>query len=406
MQGESVLVIDDSPTILKLVEMTLAKAGYRVSTADCGEDGILAATEHPPDLLLLDYLLPDLNGDDVCRAISGNMVLSTVPVIIMSAKGEEVSASFSSIVGVVDVLPKPFSPDALLAVVTHALEEHPRQNKAETKTEHQDMVDLFATVEKETPAGQPIGPDGAALVADLAVVSIADVLLLLQDRLHTGMLRLAGQDASIEIWVHQGRVDFAGARGVADEFLLGHFLVRAGLIEHAKLVEVLEQRRVAPTGDLLGADLCKRGLLKESELKSAMAQQTTALVFEGLRWGEGRLTFHPKAELSPAAQEASLGLPIDGIIMQGLRRVDEWRLIGHEINNFDMVFVRNEDKIASFDAQRLLHDEALVLDMVNGKNNVRDIVRQSKLGSYDVTQVLFRLLRCKLIRRRVAPMVD
>jgi CheY-like chemotaxis protein len=405
MQDESVLVIDDSPTILKLVEMTLAKAGYRVSTASCGEDGILAATEHPPDLLLLDYLLPDLNGDDVCRAISGNMVLSKVPVIIMSAKGEEVSANFSNIVGVVDVLPKPFSPDALLAVVTHAIEKHPRQRKAEAKVDRQEIVELFAKGEKPT-SGMPIGPDGAALVADLAVVSIADILLLLQDRLHTGMLRLAGQEASMEIWVHQGRIDFAGARGVADEFLLGHFLVRAGLIEHAKLVEVLEQRREAPTGDLLGADLCKRGLLKEAELKSAMAQQTTALVFEGLRWGEGRLSFHPKAELSPTAREASLGLPIDGIIMQGLRRVDEWRVIGHEISNFDMVFVRNEDKIAAFDAQRLLHEEAMILEMINGKNSVRDIVRQSKLGSYDVTQVLFRLLRCKLIRRRVAPMVE
>jgi CheY-like chemotaxis protein len=406
MQGETILVIDDSSTILKLVEMTLAKAGYRVSTADCGEDGILAASEHPPDLLLLDYLLPDLNGDDVCRAISGNMVLSKIPVIIMSAKGEEISASFSNIVGVVDVLPKPFSPDALLAVVTHALEKHPRQHKAETKADQQEMADLLAKVEREKSAGQPIGPDGAALVADLAVVSIADVLLLLQDRLHTGMLRLAGQDASIDIWVHQGRIDFAGARGVADEFLLGHFLVRSGLIEHATLVDVLEQRRAIPTGELLGADLCKRGLLKEAELKNAMAQQTTALVFEGLRWGEGRLSFHPKTELSPAAREAGLGLPIDGLIMQGLRRVDEWRVIGHEISNFEMVFVRNEDKIASFDAQRLLHEEALILEMVNGKNSVRDIVRQSKLGSYDVTQVLFRLLRCKLIRRRVAPMVD
>jgi CheY-like chemotaxis protein len=406
MQGESILVIDDSPTILKLVEMTLAKAGYRVSTADCGEDGILAATERVPDLLLLDYLLPDLNGDDVCRAISGNMALSTVPVIIMSAKGEEVSANFSNIVGVVDVLPKPFSPDALLTVVTHTLEKHPRQRKAEAKVDHQEIVDLFATVDKEKPAGLPIGPDGAALVADLAVVSIADILLLMQDRLHTGMLRLAGQDASIEIWVHQGRIDFAGARGVADEFLLGHFLVRGGMIEHAKLVEVLEQRRAATTNELLGADLCKRGLLKEPELKTAMAQQTTALVFEGLRWGEGRLSFHPKTEISPAAREAGLGLPIDGIIMQGLRRVDEWRVIGREISNFDMVFVRSEDKIAGFDAQRLLHEEALILELVNGKNSVRDIVRQSKLGSYDVTQVLFRLLRCKLIRRRVAPMVD
>ena len=84
MQDESILVVDDSPTILKLVEMTLAKAGFRVSTADCGEVGILAASERPPDLLLLDYLLPDLNGDDVCRAISGNVALATMPVVVMS----------------------------------------------------------------------------------------------------------------------------------------------------------------------------------------------------------------------------------------------------------------------------------------------------------------------------------
>jgi DNA-binding MarR family transcriptional regulator len=70
-----------------------------------------------------------------------------------------------------------------------------------------------------------------------------------------------------------------------------------------------------------------------------------------------------------------------------------------------MVFVRNEDKIASFDDHRLLREEAVLLEIVNGKNTVRDIIQLSKMGSYDVTQVLFRLLRCKFIRRRVAPMV-
>jgi len=205
--------------------------------------------------------------------------------------------------------------------------------------------------------------------------------------------------------VNKGRIDFASARGVADEFLLGHFLVRSGQIERVKLDEVLVQRSAAPGAGLLGADLCRRGLISEAGLRKAMAQQTTALVFEGLRWGEGHFSFHPAAEPSPAAREATLGLPIDGLIMQGLRRVDEWRVIGQEIDNFDMVFVRNEDKIASFDDHRLLREEAAMLELVNGKNTVRDLIRLSKMGSYDVTQVLFRLLRCKFIRRRVAPMV-
>jgi DNA-binding response OmpR family regulator len=407
MQDESILVVDDSPTILKLVEMTLAKAGFRVSTADCGELGILAATERPPDLLLLDYLLPDLNGDDVCRAISGNVALATVPVVVMSAKGEEAGACFSSLASVVDILPKPFSPDALLAVVHHALEKHRREPTplAGESPDNLDVAGLLPKAQEDKPTGLPIGPDGAALVGDLSVVSIADVLLLLQDRQHSGALRLTGEKASIEICVNKGRIDFAGAQGVADEFLLGHFLVRGGQIDRGKLDEILEERRAAPGGGLLGADLCRRGLITEAGLRRAMAQQTTALVFEGLRWGEGLFSFHPAAEPSPAAREATLGLPIDGLIMQGLRRVDEWRVIGQEIDNFDIVFVRNEDKIASFDNHRLLREEAAILEIVNGKNTVRDIIQLSKMGSYDVTQVLFRLLRCKFIRRRVAPMV-
>jgi hypothetical protein len=85
--------------------------------------------------------------------------------------------------------------------------------------------------------------------------------------------------------------------------------------------------------------------------------------------------------------------------------VEEWRVIEQEIGDFDMTFVRNEDKLASFGRGQLLREEAAIADLVNGRNTVRDIIQISKMGSYDVTQVLFRLLRSKLIRRRVAPMV-
>ena len=136
-----------------------------------------------------------------------------------------------------------------------------------------------------------------------------------------------------------------------------------------------------------------------------MAKQTAALVFESLRWGSGRFSFRPLTELPAQAREAGLALPVDGLILEGLRRVEEWRVIEQEIGDFDMTFVRNEDKLASFGRGQLLREEAAIADLVNGRNTVRDIIQISKTGSYDVTQVLFRLLRSKLIRRRVAPMV-
>jgi DNA-binding response OmpR family regulator len=406
MAGETILVVDDSPTICKLVELTLTKGGYRVETARTGEDGVAAAQTCLPQLILLDYLLPDMKGDDVCRAISGNVRLATVPVIVMSAKGEDISECFAVMPNVVNIISKPFSPEALLAVVNHTVEKaSPEPAAALPPTESDSRIDLTTlmtgAVRNEAPA-EP-APEAAALAGDLAVVSIADVLLLLQDRGYTGTVNLTHGRAEMDIYLGQGRVEFAGAHGVAEEFLLGNFLVRGGHLSQETLARALDERKGG--GELLGAYLCGRGLLSPANLRKAMAKQTAALVYESLRWGSGRFTFRPLAELPATAREAALGLAVDGLILEGLRRVEEWRVIEQEIGSFDMTFVRNEDKLAAFGRGQLLREEVAIAELVNGRNTVRDIIQTSKMGSYDVTQVLFRLLRSKLIRRRAAPTV-
>jgi CheY-like chemotaxis protein len=409
MSGETILVVDDSPTICKLVELSLTKAGFHVETARTGEGGIETAQAHPPDLILLDFLLPDLKGDDVCRAISANMRLEQIPVIVMSAKGEDIGECFAVMTNVKNIISKPFSPEALLAVVSHTLEKIGKKpDSSEVKTGSDSSIDLAALIpgEAKDEGPQSTQPDFAAVLAgDLAVVSIADVLLLLQDRGYTGAVNLSHGRARMDIYLGQGRVDFAGAQGVADEFLLGRFLVSGGHLAQETLARVIEDRRRDGNTELLGAYLCSRGLLAATGLHKAMAKQTAALVFESLRWGSGRFSFHPLTELPTQAREAALSLPVDGLILEGLRRVEEWRVIEQEIGDFDMTFVRNEDKLASFGRGQLLREEAAIADLVNGRNTVRDVIQISRMGSYDVTQVLFRLLRSKLIRRRVAPMV-
>jgi len=409
MSGETILVVDDSPTICKLVELSLTKAGYRVETSRTGESGVEAAQAHRPDLILLDFLLPDMKGDDVCRAISGNVSLASVPVIVMSAKGEDISECFAVMPNVVNIISKPFSPDALLAVVSHTLEKsggEPAAPMAKAESDNRiDLASLMTGEAKDESPARPAPDPAAALAGDLAVVSIADVLLLLQDRGYTGTVNLAQGRAQMDIHLGQGRVEFAGAHGVAEEFLLGGFLVRGGHLSQETLAAALEKRKSDGAGELLGAYLCGRGLLAPAALRKAMARQTSALIFESLRWGSGRFTFRPLRELPPAAREASLSLAVDGLILEGLRRVEEWRVIEQEIGDFDMTFVRNEDKLGSFGRGQLLREEATIAELVNGRNTVRDLIAISKMGSYDVTQVLFRLLRSKLIRRRVAPVV-
>jgi hypothetical protein len=89
--------------------------------------------------------------------------------------------------------------------------------------------------------------------------------------------------------------------------------------------------------------------------------------------------------------------------MEGVRRIDEWHLIEREIDDFDIVFLRNEEAVAQVGQGQLSRDERTVLDLVNAKNTVRDIVRQSRMGAFEVSQMLFRLRSIRLIRRRVQP---
>ncbi|HZS40158.1 MAG TPA: response regulator, partial [Polyangia bacterium] len=127
MPADTVLVIDDSPTILKVVQLVLTKAGFTVHTAADGEEGIAKARESRPSLILLDFVMPKMNGYQVCRALAESEPLKEVPVVLMSAKGDQVGERFVKVMGIVDYITKPFSPEAITAVVQHTIEKYPKK---------------------------------------------------------------------------------------------------------------------------------------------------------------------------------------------------------------------------------------------------------------------------------------
>jgi hypothetical protein len=143
--------------------------------------------------------------------------------------------------------------------------------------------------------------------------------------------------------------------------------------------------------------------VNDGEVKEALVRQTQERIFELLRWPSGKFAFTVTRDLPQLAGEAALALDVDGILMEGVRRVDEWHLIEREIDDFDAVFLRNEEAVQNVGRARLTREELTVLELVNGKHSVKEIVRQSRMGSFDVSKMLFRLLSIKVIRRRVAP---
>ena len=124
MPGEHLLVIDDSPTLLKVVESTLTRAGYRVDTASDGASGLslVRGSRTVPDLILLDGVIPGSDPAEICRELAGDDALGRVPVVVMASKGEDLEARFARAPNVVDYISKPYSPDALQAVVSHVVE--------------------------------------------------------------------------------------------------------------------------------------------------------------------------------------------------------------------------------------------------------------------------------------------
>jgi len=120
-----VLVIEDEPDILELVDYNLGREGFQVIAASRGEEGLEKAVRTAPDLVLLDLLLPGLDGLEVCRKLKLDPVTRHVPVIMMTAKGEESDVILGLGVGADDYVTKPFSPKELVARVRAVLRRGP-----------------------------------------------------------------------------------------------------------------------------------------------------------------------------------------------------------------------------------------------------------------------------------------
>jgi len=121
MSKERILVIEDEEDILALVHYNLVKAGYHVDCATSGEDGFQKARSNLPDLVLLDLMLPGMDGLEVCRRLRQSPDNQSCAIIMLTARGEENDIVKGLELGADDYLPKPFSPQVLLARIRAVL---------------------------------------------------------------------------------------------------------------------------------------------------------------------------------------------------------------------------------------------------------------------------------------------
>lgn len=126
MARESILVVEDEADIRELIRYNLAKDGYTVRCAGSGEEALHSASQEPPALILLDLMLPGMDGFEVCRRLKQSPATAVIPIIMLTARGEDTDIVSGLELGADDYVTKPFRPQVLLARIRNVLRRKPR----------------------------------------------------------------------------------------------------------------------------------------------------------------------------------------------------------------------------------------------------------------------------------------
>jgi two-component system, OmpR family, alkaline phosphatase synthesis response regulator PhoP len=150
-----ILIIEDDRDIAELVKRYLEKAGFAVDVHPSGREGLAALTAHPPDLLVLDLMLPHVSGAEICRAARATPSTALIPIIMLTARAEEAERIAGLEIGADDYMAKPFSPNELVARVRALLRRAARGHGAAPSTAYGTII---VDTERHTveAGGQPV----------------------------------------------------------------------------------------------------------------------------------------------------------------------------------------------------------------------------------------------------------
>jgi DNA-binding response OmpR family regulator len=431
MAGEKILNIDDSPTVQRLIEMILSSQGYQVVLASDGEEGILKAKSERPALILVDFVMPKMNGYQVCKTLKEDPEFRDTPIILVTSKGDKVGSKFVDVLGISEYFTKPFQPEELLSKIREVLDK---------KAEEEAAAKAAAAKSRSAPATAPArgaatsSPEGleamvtaivkrilddfvqntlpalvsklqgggkgggAAIQGNLAAFRIVELMQMLALQRQSGRLVISRPEGEAEIFVKEGAIVFAGSTmngnvGGIDGLLKKSCRVGDDGLQHA--------RRIAEmTGQPLDGVLAQEKILDQKTFGACLKRHTESVVFKAMEWQNGDFFFDKT--LAPVFANP-VSLKVDDLILEGTRRSDEWVLIQQKIPNFSMIFeplIGNAEELT----RRGLSDMDLkVFAMVDGRSTVQEIIDKAMLSDFDVAKSMFILLSVNLIRKKGTP---
>jgi diguanylate cyclase (GGDEF)-like protein len=155
MMNEKILVVEDEASLRMILKMQLERAGYKVDTAADGLDGLEKVKGNPPDLVLLDVMMPRMDGSEVCRQLKANFLTSQIPVIMLTALGEVREKVAGLEVGANDYMTKPYSTEELISRIRNILKFSRLQREANPLTGLPGNVAIEAEATRRIQSGEP-----------------------------------------------------------------------------------------------------------------------------------------------------------------------------------------------------------------------------------------------------------
>lgn len=427
-EGVTVLLVDDSPTVRRLGELILAQQGYRVFTAEDGERGLEVALRVKPAVILVDYIMPNMNGHTFCRKIRQGAETKDIPLILISSKGEAVGQAFEQEFGVLHYFSKPFEPDDLIRKLEEVLQSTgaSRLDSAGAKQEAQssvspdvmhEMIDklLRQYFQKDFPllmrnvmsdmlleAGL-LKNCGVILSGSLDDVPLPDVVNFAYNSRLSGRLTIFAPDIFGEMFIENGMFVFASCsmKNNNQPFL-------TDLMRRQNVLDVDDEtvRQVvteAREKDLpIGRVLVGRGLISEAQLMEALRLHAMDAVGVILEAKSGNF-FLERDELPANLRDLSVRIPLINVLMEGLSHLDERLLAATEFKDESMVLVRlitNEDALETV---QLKPRELDIFALVDGRKPLSQVIAESQLNPLETKRICYALRKVGLLRVKSGP---
>ena len=429
MAGEKILNIDDSPTVQRLIEMILSSQGYEVVLASDGEAGIVKAKQEKPALILVDFVMPKMNGFQVCKTLKDDPEFKDTPIILVTSKGDKIGSKFVDVLGITEYFTKPFQPEELLAKIREVLDKRqaaaaaaapappppparePRpaspQSSAngleamvasivERALEKFVKTTLPELIRKELAAAQPgSGAANTGIKGNLASFRIIELMQMLGLQRQTGRLMITRDGEDAEICFRDGAVAFATTNCNGGKTSMEALLRKSCRIEDRSIRHVLQIAEM--TGDPIDRILAQEKLFDIQQFADCLRFHTESAVYKAMAWRQGEFYFEKS---SPPVFANPVKLKVDDLLLEGARRADEWTLIQQKIPSFAIVFEPMIGNAEELSTRGMSDVDMKVFSLIDGRRTIQAIIDALGVGEFDVAKSLFILLSVNLIRRK------